>query len=84
LTALVEDYLIGHRSEEHSPKTLEWHSTALGLLIRFLDQEGVGEPLAFETMHLRRWVIWLGSSESASVRNGRTTTAPRSKRTIHT
>jgi site-specific recombinase XerD len=84
LTMLVDDYLVGHRSEGHSPKTLEWHSTALHLLLRFLDQEGISDPLALETMHLRRWVVWLGSPESAIVRKGRTVIMPRSKRTIHT
>ncbi len=50
---LVEEYLIVHQSEGHSPKTLEWHRTALGLLVRFLERRGVTDPHEFETSHLR-------------------------------
>jgi integrase/recombinase XerD len=84
LTELVEDYLLTHESEGHSPKTLEWHATALGLLLRFLEQEGVQDHLDLETHHLRRWVVWLGTPESQSVRPGRPAPRPRSKRTLHT
>jgi site-specific recombinase XerD len=85
LALAVDDYLMVHRSEGHSAKTLEWHDTALGLLLRFLEQEiGIDDPHELETGHLRRWVVWLGTPESQTVRPGRTAPAPRSKRTIHT
>ena len=65
LAKLVEEYLIVHQAEGHSPKTLEWHRTALGLLIRFLEaEEGVTDPHDFDTSHLRRWVVLLASPES--------------------
>jgi hypothetical protein len=41
------------QSEGHSPKTVEWHSTALGLLVRFLEAQGITDPREFETGHLR-------------------------------
>ena len=84
IATLVEEYLIVHRSEAHSPKTVEWHSTSLGLLVRFLQEVGVTDPHAFETSHLREWVVWLSTPESMRCRPGRTSVAPRSKRTIHT
>src|SRR2546421_4169677 len=31
LIQAIEDYLLDHESGNHSPKTLEWHRTALGL-----------------------------------------------------
>ena len=81
----VEEYLIVHQAEGHSPKTLEWHRTALGLLVRFLEaEEGVTDPHDFDTGHLRRWVVWLASPESVARRRVRTSVAPRSKRTVHT
>lgn len=84
IAALVEEYLIVHQSQGHSPKTLEWHSTALGLLVRYLEDQGVTDPHAFETSHLREWVVWLSAPESVRRRPGRTSVTPRSKRTIHT
>lgn len=84
IASLVEEYLIVHRSEGHSPKTVEWHSTALGLLVRFLDSKAVTNPHEFETSHLRLWVVWLGTPESMKVRPGRASVSPRSKRTIQT
>jgi site-specific recombinase XerD len=35
----IEDYLLDHEGGNHSPKTLQWHRTALGLLRSFLEQE---------------------------------------------
>ena len=31
LTRAIDDYLLDHEGGNHSPKTLEWHRTALGL-----------------------------------------------------
>jgi len=80
----VEEYLVVHQSEGHSQKTLEWHTTSLGLLVGFLEAQGVTDPLECETSHLREWVVWLGTTESVKRRPGRTSVSPRSKRTIHT
>jgi site-specific recombinase XerD len=81
----VDDYLMVHRSEGHSTKTLEWHTTALGFLLRYLTEAvGIEDPHELETAHLRRWVVWLGTPESVALRPGRTAPSPRSKRTIHT
>src|SRR5437588_4171132 len=35
----IEAYLQDHSGGNHSPKTLEWHTTALGLLRRYLEEE---------------------------------------------
>jgi site-specific recombinase XerD len=84
VASLVGEYLIVHQSEGHSPKTVEWHTTALSLLVRFLEDQGVTDPHEVETSHLREWVVWLGTTASVNRRPGRTTVAPRSKRTIQT
>ncbi len=84
ITMLVEDFLIGHESQNHSPKTLEWHKTSLGYLLRYLEKDGVTDPLEFETDHLRRLVIWLSSPESSRLQKGHRAITPRSKRTVNT
>jgi site-specific recombinase XerD len=81
---LVDEYLIVHQSEGHSPKTLEWHSTALGLLVRFLEAHEITDPHELETSHLREWVVWLGRPESIKRRAGHTSVPLRGKRTIQT
>jgi hypothetical protein len=35
----IADYLLDHEGGNSSPKTLQWHQTALGLLHRFLQEE---------------------------------------------
>src|SRR5579885_1940405 len=35
----IQDYLADHEGSNHSPKTLQWHQTALGLLRTFLEKE---------------------------------------------
>src|SRR5690348_13978488 len=84
MAGLVEEYLIVHQSEGHSAHTSQWPATALGLLVRFLDEHDVTRPHEFETGHLRAWVVWLGTPESMKRRAGHTTVSLRSKRTIHT
>jgi site-specific recombinase XerD len=81
---LVNEYLIVHQSEGHSPKTLEWHRTALGLLVQFLDTHEITDPHELETSHLREWVVWLGTPESMKRRAGHTSVPLRGKRTIQT
>ena len=39
LERAIEDYLLDHEGGNHSKKTIEWHTTALGLLRTFLEQE---------------------------------------------
>lgn len=35
----IDDYLLDHEGGNHSKKTIEWHTTSLGLLRSFLEQE---------------------------------------------
>ena len=39
IASAIEMYLQDHAGGNHSPKTLEWHTTALGLLRRYLEEE---------------------------------------------
>lgn len=48
IAALVDEFLMVHESEGHSRKTLEWHKTSLGFLVRFLQEQWATEPREFE------------------------------------
>lgn len=39
LARTIEDYVNDHEGGNHSPKTLQWHRTSLGLLRSFLEEE---------------------------------------------
>ena len=39
LARAIEDYMNDHEGGNHSPKTLQWHRTSLGLLQSFLEEE---------------------------------------------
>jgi hypothetical protein len=73
---LVDEYLIVRQSEGHS--------TALGLLLRFLETREIMDPHELETSHLREWVVWLGKPESMKRRAGHASVPLRGKRTIQT
>ena len=74
----IEDYLADHEGSNHSPKTLQWHQTALGLLRTFLEQERgvtlVGEVDAADLS------AWFASLRKTPGSHGK----PRAERTVQT
>ena len=74
----IEDYLADHEGSNHSPKTLQWHQTALGLLRTFLEQERgvtlVGEVDAADLS------AWFASLRKTPGSRGK----PRAERTVQT
>lgn len=84
IASLVEDFLIDHRSQQHSEKTIDWHRSSLRQLLRFLETQQITDPLDLETSHLRHWVVWLNSEESLELRPGQRQLRPRAKRTVQT
>ena len=74
----IGDYLADHEGGNHSPKTLEWHHTALNLLQSFLIEERsitlVGE---IDAPDINAWFIHMRKTPGG---HGKT----RSERTIHT
>jgi site-specific recombinase XerD len=74
----IQDYLADHEGSNHSPKTLQWHQTALGLLRTFLEQERgvtlVGEVDAADLS------AWFASLRKAPGSHGK----PRAERTVQT
>jgi hypothetical protein len=74
----IADYLLDHEGGNHSPKTLQWHQTALGLLCDFLREERnitlVGEVDASDIN------AWFASMRKTPSSRGKV----RSERTIQT
>ncbi|MEO6887371.1 MAG: tyrosine-type recombinase/integrase, partial [Ktedonobacteraceae bacterium] len=74
----IEDYLADHEGSNHSPKTLQWHQTALGLLRTFLEEERsvtlVGE---IDATDLSAWFAFLRKNPGSRGK-------PRAERTVQT
>ncbi len=56
LRASIEEYILDHRSQNHSPKTIEWHTLALGNLAAFLEKKGVTFIEDIERVHILSWL----------------------------
>jgi site-specific recombinase XerD len=74
----LADYLADHEGGNHSPKTLEWHRTALGLLKDFLQEErGITLVGEIDAPDLNAWFVHLRKTPGG---HGK----PRSERTVQT
>jgi integrase/recombinase XerD len=74
----VDDYLQDHAGGNHSDKTLEWHRTALGLMLTYLEQErGISLVDEVDAPDISAWFAHLRTSPGG---HGK----PRSERTIQT
>jgi site-specific recombinase XerD len=56
LLKAFDEYLADHRSQNHSPKTIAWHTLSLGNLISFLEQKGIIYIKDLEKEHLVEWI----------------------------
>lgn len=65
LRATVEEYILDHRSQNHSPKTIEWHTLALGNFAAFLERQGVTFVEDIERVHVLSWLTNLGTEPGA-------------------
>ncbi len=68
LRASIEEYLLDHRSQNHSPKTLEWHTLALGNFADFLEKQGVTSIEDIERVHVLSWLTYLSREPGAKGR----------------
>jgi hypothetical protein len=57
LHATIEEYILDHRSQNHSPKTIEWQTLALGNFADFLEKKGVYN-VKLITRARKRGAIW--------------------------
>ena len=64
----IEEYILDHKSQNHSPKTIEWHTLALGNLADYLETQGVTEVEQIERVHLLGWLNALSTQPGAKGR----------------
>jgi site-specific recombinase XerD len=74
----IADYLLDHAGGNHSPKTLEWHHTALTLMRAYLEEEC--KITLVEDIDAPELNGWLAHLRTAPGSRGK----PRSERTIQT
>jgi site-specific recombinase XerD len=78
IASAIETYIQDHVGGNHSPKTVEWHQTALNLFATFLEQEeGLTAVREIEAGHITAWFAFMRETPGA---RGKT----RSERTIQT
>ena len=68
LRATIEEYLLDHRSQNHSPKTLEWHMLALGNFADFLEKQGITSIEDIERVHVLSWLTYMSTESGAKRR----------------
>src|SRR2546425_361590 len=74
----IADYLLDHAGGNHSPKTLEWHHTALGLMQTYLEEERkITLVEDIDAPDLNGWLAHLRTTPGSRGK-------PRSERTIQT
>jgi site-specific recombinase XerD len=74
----IADYLLDHAGGNHSNKTLEWHSTALGLMRSYLEEEcKITLVEDIDAPDLNGWLAHLRTTPGSRGK-------PRSERTIQT
>jgi hypothetical protein len=61
IRATIEEYILGHRSQNYSPKTIEWHTLALGNFAAFLAKKGVTCVEDIERMQILSWLTNMGT-----------------------
>ena len=61
----IDEYILDHKSQNHSPKTIEWHTLALGKLATFLEKQGITCVEQIERVHLLSWLTALGAEPGA-------------------
>ncbi len=64
----IEEYILDHKSQNHSKKTIEWHILALGNLADFLEQQGVSDIEHIERVHILSWLHALSTQPGAKGR----------------
>ena len=71
----IDDYLLDHEGGNHSPKTLEWHRTALGLMRTYFEKErGIRQVGEVEAADITAWFAHMCKTPASrsNVRSERT------------
>ena len=65
LRVTIEEYILDHRSQNHSPKTIEWHTLALGNFADFLEKKSVTFIEEIERVHILSWLTYMSTEPGA-------------------
>ena len=68
LRASIDEYILDHKSQNHSPKTIEWHNLALGNLAAFLEKQEIILIEQIERVHILSWLSALSNEPGAKGR----------------
>ena len=68
IRATIGEYILDHRSQNHSPKTIEWHTIALGNFADFLEKQGVTFIEDMERVHVLSWLTNMSMEPGAKGR----------------
>src|SRR5437763_2637046 len=68
IRSAIEEYITDHKAQHHSPKTIEWHSYALGNLVDFLEKKGETRLEQIVKVHLLNWIKTLMDIQGDRVR----------------
>src|SRR5579872_6762639 len=61
----IDEYILDHKSQNHSPKTIEWHTLSLGKLATYLEKQGITSLEEIEKVHLLGWLSTLSKEPGA-------------------
>jgi integrase/recombinase XerD len=65
LETLIETYIQDHTGGNRSPKTVEWHRIALGLLRSFLEEQGITQIDEVEAEDISAWFTHMRQTPGA-------------------
>ena len=64
----IEEYLLDHRSQNHSPKTIEWHMYSLRNFADYLEQKDITFIEQIERVHILSWLTYLNTEPGSKGR----------------
>lgn len=65
LRSAIDEYILEHTSQNHSPKTIEWHTLALRNFANFLEKQGITFVEQIEREHVLAWLAHLAKEPSS-------------------
>jgi site-specific recombinase XerD len=68
IRSTIDEYILDHKSQNHSPKTIEWHTLALGNLADFLEKQEITCVEQIERVHILSWLNALSNEPGAKGR----------------
>jgi hypothetical protein len=61
IRSTIDEYILDHKNQNYSSKTIEWHTLALGKLVAFQEKQEMTYVEQIEHVHILSWLNALGS-----------------------